>query len=874
VTITSPPDQFVTADSSITVAGSVNDIVVGTVNDQQAQVTINGVGAQVANRTFVAANVPLAMGSNLIQAIGRDRVGNFVTQEIHVSRQAATRPIIRLLSGNNQTALIGSQLSSPLVVSLVDASGSPAASKPVVFKVTQNDGLISNGGGPSPTVLATTNSQGQAQVLWTLGHRAGAGGNTVEAYSVDFDGTAIFNATGNQGPAGKIVVDTGNDQIGVIGQPLPKPMIGVVVDNGNNRLGGVPVTFTVSEGGGSFGGQPSYTVVSDSDGRVAATLTLGVQEGNGNNLVRADFPNNQSFPASFKASGRAPGDPARTTISGVVFDNSNLPVAGVTLRAVSTDVLHSNVGSVQAAIAVQTNAQGQFSIAQAPVGLVKLLVDGSTAQSQGQYPSLEYDLVTVPGQDNTVGNPIYILPLNAANQLCVTASSGGGTLTVPEAPGFSLAFSPGQVTFPGGSKSGCVGVTVVHGDKVPMTPGFGQQPRFIVTIQPAGAIFNPPAAITLPNVDGLKPRAITEMYSFDHDIGSFVAIGTGTVSDDGRLIRSNPGVGVLKAGWHCGGDPNAIGHVADCGSCRICADIGSGTCVPDPFQNGNSCRRGGTEGVCDNGNCVPKVTLASINVNPAAPTPVIGGSPTPVQVTIRLTGPAPSGGAPVSLTFPIPDWTLNSRQTGDPCPSHVIQPPTDVAVVTTSTLVPAGQDTLVVTVATKAMNYPLKVQVRGEYGGISKTADMIIVPPPIATTGFDAYTRVRSILREFAIGTPSYETYDTGLCDIIKLRNMSFEASQDIYLAAADHYLVMATMVLKMPWADLFADILPIAEGYDLLKLIAAKGPSFLSQWLATNPQYPPSPPTLLAYEFEKFGISDALQIRYGAIACTVVSCQ
>ena len=78
-----------------------------------------------------------------------------------------------------------------------------------------------------------------------------------------------------------------------------------------------------------------------------------------------------------------------------------------------------------------------------------------------------------------------------------------------------------------GSKTGCVSVTVVHGDKVPMVPGFGQQPRFIVTIQPAGAHFNPPAAITLPNVDGLKPREVTEMYSFDHDIGSFVAIGTG-----------------------------------------------------------------------------------------------------------------------------------------------------------------------------------------------------------------------------------------------------------------------------------------------------------------------------------------------------------
>src|SRR5260370_17029804 len=89
-----------------------------------------------------------------------------------------------------------------------------------------------------------------------------------------------------------------------------------------------------------------------------------------------------------------------------------------------------------------------------------------------------------------------------------------------------------------------------------MSPGFGQQPRFIVTIQPVGTRFDPPAPITLPNVDGLQPMAVTEMYSYDHDLGMFIAIGTGTVSADGSVITSNAGVGVLKAGWHCGGNPH------------------------------------------------------------------------------------------------------------------------------------------------------------------------------------------------------------------------------------------------------------------------------------------------------------------------------
>jgi hypothetical protein len=452
-----------------------------------------------------------------------------------------------------------------------------------VFKVAQNDGMLSAGADPGATVIATTDAQGRASALWTLGRRAGAGGNAVDAYSVGFEGVAIFTATGTQGHAGKIVVDTGNDQIGLIAEPLPKPFIAVVVDAGNNRLSGVPVTFNVVQGGGSFDGQPGVSVVTDPDGRAEATLTLGTQEGNANNFVQANFEGNQSFAAGFSASGRAPGNPADTTITGVVLDNSNAPIAGVSVRAVLTNVLHSNIAAAQAAPPAVTDAQGQFTIGAAPTGFVKLLVDGSTAPGQAVYPSLEYDMVTVPGQNNTVGQPIYLVGLNHDNQLCVTRTTGGGTLTIPEAPGFSLTFGPGQVTFPGGSQSGCVSVTVVNGDKVPMVPGFGQQPRFIVTIQPSGALFNPPAAITLPNVDGLAPREVTEMYSFDHDIGSFVAIGTGVVSDDGLIVRSSPGVGVLKAGWHCGGNPSPTGAAADCPVCQTCT---TDHCEADPSQNG------------------------------------------------------------------------------------------------------------------------------------------------------------------------------------------------------------------------------------------------------------------------------------------------
>jgi hypothetical protein len=584
VTIDTPSNNIVTANASIDVGGIVNDIVVGTVNPLQAIVTVNGVSALVSNRTYVAPSVPLRMGTNTITATASDRAGNFATTNVVVTRQASTGPILRLVSGNNLTGPIKTLLAAPLMVRALNAAGHPIANTPVVFRVTQGDGTLSTGGPPGMASIAVnTNAQGRAQINYILGSRAGAGNNTVEASVTGIQNTAVFTESATSTAASMIVVDSGNNQSGVVGQALPLAFIAIVTDSGHNRLGNVPVSFTVKSGGGSFGGQNATTATSDSDGRVQAILTLGSQDGVSNNVVEANFSGNVGLPVSFTATAVIPGPPANTMISGVVLDNSNIAIPGATMR-----LFQVNSGGAppqQVVPAVQTDAQGYFQIQPAPVGVYKLMADGSTATRPGPFPTLEYDIITIPGHNNTVGLPIYLPQLSAASQLCVSPTQGG-TLTIPQAPGFALTIAAGSATFPGGSRSGCVSVTPVNLDKVPMVPGFGQQPRFIVTIQPVGTIFNPPAAITIPNVDGLPPRAVTEMYSYDHDLASFVAIGTATVSADGSVIASDPGVGVLKAGWHCGGDPNANGTVADCATCKWCQ---GNTCVLDPAQDHQRC---------------------------------------------------------------------------------------------------------------------------------------------------------------------------------------------------------------------------------------------------------------------------------------------
>jgi hypothetical protein len=580
IAVNAPVDATQTAESSITVSGTVNDIVVGTVNSVQAAVTVNGVAAPVSNRSFVRTGVPLALGSNIIQVVATDRSGNSATASVAVTRIPAVGSVA-IVSGNNQSGPTGSVLPAPLVVRLLNAQGVPAVNEPVVFRVTENSGGLVSGTANLGSLVVPTNSLGQASATFRLGTRSGVGNNIVEAAAVGFSGVGLFTHSATPTAAQRIVVDTGNSQIGAVGQALPLPFVGIVTDANFNRIAGVPVVFSVKQGGGSFNGLATVTSTSDSDGRVAAVLTLGKQEGQDNNVVEATFTGNPGLPAAFLASAKVPADPSATRIIGVVLDNSNNPIPGVTMRLFRT---HQNTGIPEpVATPVVTGDNGQFSIQPAPVGTFKLMADGSTAPN-GPWPTLEFDVVTISGQTIDVGLPIYLPVLDAVNKLCVSETQGG-TLTLPQVPGFALAVKAGSATFAGGSRSGCLTVTPVNGDKVPMSPGFGQQPRFVVTIQPVGTVFNPPAQLTLPNVDGLSPRQVTEMYSYDHDLAAFVAIGTGTVSEDGAIIASDPGVGVIKAGWHCGGNPNTVGTAGTCPDCQKCQGTG---CVADPAKNGQS----------------------------------------------------------------------------------------------------------------------------------------------------------------------------------------------------------------------------------------------------------------------------------------------
>ncbi|OAI20179.1 hypothetical protein A1359_21355 [Methylomonas lenta] len=555
LTVESPKDGDTVRIDKIAVSGLINDIVRGTVADGQANVKVNGVAASVSNRSYLAENVALTEGDNTIKIDASDNVGNTTSLTIKVKYQPLAPQHIELLSGQNQAAKINATLVQPLKVKLLDGDNQPVANKPVIYRVTEGDGVVGAGAADEGQgVLVQTDALGVASTSFKLGSRAGTGNQRVRAASVGFDGEVLFYASATVGTGNKVTVNAGNNQRGAIGQPLSQPFVVAVVDDGANVVPGARIEFKVTQGSGKFqNDQTTVTSTTDSDGRATAEFTLGSEEGLDVHRVTATLVGTELY-AGFTASALKTGAAGQTSISGVVMDNQEHPLPNVTVRV---------DGTTREA---QTDAQGQFKITEAPVGTVHLIADGSTTTAEGEYPTLSFNLTTIAGADNPLSAPIYLVKLDTVN--AKTVGDQDVTLTLPEVPGFALEVKAGSVTFPDGKKTGKLSVTPVNASKIPMAPPNGMQPQFIVTIQPVGAKFDPPAPLSLPNVDGHKPGAQVEMYSYDHDLEEFVAIGLGTVSTDGSIIKSNQGVGVIKAGWHCGSQPGGSGCCTSPGKCQ------------------------------------------------------------------------------------------------------------------------------------------------------------------------------------------------------------------------------------------------------------------------------------------------------------------
>ena len=171
-----------------------------------------------------------------------------------------------VVSGDLQFAVVGTELSAPLVARVVDSSNTPIKGQLVNFRVTAGNGSVFAG-------AAITNDSGVVQERWTLGTRT-ADSQHVEARAVDNNTGAplvfaIFRATALAAAPDSITKVAGDSQLSALGAPQPDSLAVKVMDQYGNPVPFDSVTWTAVSGSLS----PSRTLT-DVSGIAKALWTL------------------------------------------------------------------------------------------------------------------------------------------------------------------------------------------------------------------------------------------------------------------------------------------------------------------------------------------------------------------------------------------------------------------------------------------------------------------------------------------------------------------------------------------------------------------------------------------------------------------------
>jgi plastocyanin len=210
-----------------------------------------------------------------------------------------------VVSGNNQTGFVGTVLTQPLVVHVEDAAGADLSGATVNWTVM-------SGGGTVASAATTTGANGRAQTQLTLG--ASAGANTVRASVAGTALSVTFTATGVEPPPdvtpASITIVGGNNQTGPAGAELPDSLKVEVKNADGTSLPNIPVTWTVTGGGGSLGAASGST---NADGIAANAWTLGGSAGA--NTVTATVTGAGTLTATFTATGTLDPTPASIEIA-------------------------------------------------------------------------------------------------------------------------------------------------------------------------------------------------------------------------------------------------------------------------------------------------------------------------------------------------------------------------------------------------------------------------------------------------------------------------------------------------------------------------------------------------------------------------------
>ena len=228
---------------------------------------------------------------------------------VEVRFDSRTPTTLEIISGDAQSDTVGVALAQPFVVEVRDGNDLVFEGVPVVFTITAGGGIVQ-------PEITTTDANGLAQSILTLGSDPGT--NTVTVGVEGIAQTVVFSAEASLPPPVPTVLSivSGDNQSGLTGEALVNPFVVEVQDQNNAPMGGVAVTFAVSKGSGSLSPETGLTAA---NGQAESQFTLGSNPGMNTVTVSVE---GITETATFNAEASLP-PPMPTALEGVSGNNQS-----------------------------------------------------------------------------------------------------------------------------------------------------------------------------------------------------------------------------------------------------------------------------------------------------------------------------------------------------------------------------------------------------------------------------------------------------------------------------------------------------------------------------------------------------------------------
>jgi len=536
---------------------------------------------------------------------GSSSIVTFVIRAVPLAASA-----IGVQAGNGQTAVAGSVVAIPPAVLVTDRFGNPIPNASVTFTVGAGGGTV---GGPPQQ---TTNASGIATVgSWTLGTTAGQ--NTLTASSVGLSGSPVtFTATGINAAANQVIPATPSTVFsGTVATTIAAatgPAVRVV-DNHNNGVPGVAVTFTVTGPScpsaipypgtspcapGKIAGVNSITTLTDATGRASGgDWTLSTLAGA--NTLTATAVGLAGSPVVFTGTGTASAAALLFKKAGDA-QSSAVGTALATPPAVQVTDVYGNLSSSGVAVTF-TVQSGGGSIAGAPSATVTTDLTGSASVGWTLGPLAGVNTLTATAVSHTVTfsatatgpSGLNIINYRGDEQ---TQSASATVLIAPAAQVTDLSGHPVagvqvvfSVTAGGGSITGATQVTDANGIATVGSWTLGPA----AGVNELQATFNTgtSSGYTIFVATGSLALAWQQSLSGTGDVWSIAAGPSGLVlaaTASGMYRSTDNGVTWTLVGFASSGASavaiNPVNHYVYAGL----SDGGGPTGLPGPFGGGGS----------------------------------------------------------------------------------------------------------------------------------------------------------------------------------------------------------------------------------------------------------------------------------------------